>query len=177
MMTMMNNKMQDALACHLQEPGQARYPGLLFARARAGRIQVKFSACIMYLESCIKHHLPSVMHRVSKITKSKTLGQSIAEYAVLISVVAAALLAMQIYMKRGIQAAIKCSTDQFGSQEYLETNRTVVATNSTIDTASDSSRRFQQWNDPNDGSLITEVTTSEVSNSTGVSVSWQEDEL
>ncbi len=40
-------------------------------------------------------------------------GQSIAEYAVLLSLVIAAAVAMQIYVKRGIQAKIKSGTDAF----------------------------------------------------------------
>lgn len=39
-----------------------------------------------------------------------------AEYAVLIGIVAAALLAMQIYAKRGLQAGLKTAADQIGSQ-------------------------------------------------------------
>lgn len=38
-------------------------------------------------------------------------GQSIAEYAVLFAVVIAAVVAMQTYSKRGIQARIKSGTD------------------------------------------------------------------
>jgi uncharacterized protein (UPF0333 family) len=43
-------------------------------------------------------------------------GQSTLEYAVLIAVVVGALLAMQIYMKRGIQGKLRQSADQIGEQ-------------------------------------------------------------
>ena len=43
-------------------------------------------------------------------------GQSTLEYAVLISVVVAALIAMQIYMKRGVQGKLRDATDQVGEQ-------------------------------------------------------------
>ena len=43
-------------------------------------------------------------------------GQSTAEYAILAAVVIAALLAMQIYMKGGIQGKLRESADQVGDQ-------------------------------------------------------------
>lgn len=43
-------------------------------------------------------------------------AQSTLEYAVLISVVVAALLGIQIYVKRGMQGRIRSSTDQIGEQ-------------------------------------------------------------
>ena len=42
-------------------------------------------------------------------------GQSIAEYAVLLSLVIAAAVAMQVYVKRGVQAKIKSGTDAYTS--------------------------------------------------------------
>lgn len=44
-------------------------------------------------------------------------GQSMAEYAILIAIVSAALLAMQVYMRRGIQGVIKAAADDVGKQE------------------------------------------------------------
>ena len=43
-------------------------------------------------------------------------GQSTLEYAVLIAVVAAAAIAMQIYVKRGIQGRLRSSADSIGEQ-------------------------------------------------------------
>lgn len=48
--------------------------------------------------------------------KNINKGQSTLEYAVIIVVVAAALLAMQIYMKRGVQGKMRESTDSIGEQ-------------------------------------------------------------
>ena len=48
--------------------------------------------------------------------RSSLTGQSTLEYAVLISVIAAAVLGMQIYLKRGIAGRVKASTDQIGDQ-------------------------------------------------------------
>lgn len=43
-------------------------------------------------------------------------GQTTAEYAVVVGVVIAAIVAMQIYVKRGMQAKVKDVTDNFTSQ-------------------------------------------------------------
>ena len=43
-------------------------------------------------------------------------GQSTVEYAVIIAVVIAALLAIQLYMKRGLMGKLRESTDQIGEQ-------------------------------------------------------------
>lgn len=42
-------------------------------------------------------------------------GQTVAEYAVLLSLVIAAALAIQVYVKRGIQARVKMGTDAYTS--------------------------------------------------------------
>ena len=47
---------------------------------------------------------------------SKTQGQSILEYAVLIGVVAAALVAMQLYVRRSIQANLKALENQINAE-------------------------------------------------------------
>lgn len=46
----------------------------------------------------------------------KKNGQSTLEYAVIIAVVVGGLLAMQIYMKRGVQGKLRESTDRIGEQ-------------------------------------------------------------
>jgi hypothetical protein len=46
----------------------------------------------------------------------RTQGQSTLEYAVVIAVVVSALLAMQIYMKRGAQGKLRQATDDIGEQ-------------------------------------------------------------
>lgn len=53
-------------------------------------------------------------------------GQSTLEYAVLIVVIIAALVAMQVYLKRGVQGRMRESTDQIGEQfspGYTTSNR------------------------------------------------------
>ncbi len=46
----------------------------------------------------------------------KKNGQSTLEYAVLIVVIIAALVAMQVYLKRGVQGKLRESADQIGTQ-------------------------------------------------------------
>lgn len=112
----------------------------------------------------------------TKDQRQKTMGQSIAEYTVLISVIAAALLAMQIYMKRGIQATIKYSTDQFGNQsEWRETDPDeVTVQETTMQSLSDVETRIQQQ--VVDGRITATTTMDENSTSSGVSTSWKEED-
>ena len=58
-----------------------------------------------------------------RIFKNKR-AQSTLEYALLISVVIAALIAIQVYMKRGVMGKLKESTDQVGEQWTPENNFT-----------------------------------------------------
>mgnify|MGYP001588876000 CR=1 FL=1 len=46
----------------------------------------------------------------------KVKAQVILEYIVVLSIVALALAAMQLYLRRGIQAAIKVAADEVGEQ-------------------------------------------------------------
>ncbi|MBU2035742.1 MAG: class III signal peptide-containing protein [Candidatus Omnitrophica bacterium] len=43
-------------------------------------------------------------------------GQSTLEYGILIAVVVGALIAMSVYMKRGLQGRLRTSTDDIGEQ-------------------------------------------------------------
>jgi Flp pilus assembly pilin Flp len=69
------------------------------------------------------------------LRKLTSKGQSTLEYAVLIVVIIAALIAMQVYLKRGVQGRMRESSDQIGQQYspgYTESNRvTHTFTNST----------------------------------------------
>jgi len=66
-------------------------------------------------------HWARIQNQKSKIQNSPHIlctreGQAFVEYAILFAVVAAALLGMQLYAKRGIQASIRMVTDRIGSQ-------------------------------------------------------------
>jgi len=58
---------------------------------------------------------------------ARTKGQTTLEVVILIGFVVAALIAMGIYMKRGIQGRLKDSTDQVGDQ-YSAGNTTSLYT-------------------------------------------------
>jgi len=61
-------------------------------------------------------------------------GQSTLEYAVLIVVIIAALIAMQVYLKRGLQGRLRESSDQIGDQfspGYTVSNR-VTSSGSSV---------------------------------------------
>lgn len=47
----------------------------------------------------------------------KSPAQSITEYTILLGIVAAAIMSMNVYLKRGVQAGIKLSVDQFSNQK------------------------------------------------------------
>ncbi|MBI3319016.1 MAG: hypothetical protein HYZ89_00285 [Candidatus Omnitrophica bacterium] len=55
-------------------------------------------------------------HLRSNQRSSAFKGQAIVEYAILIGVVTAAIVGMQAYAKRGLQAGIKLMADQLGDQ-------------------------------------------------------------
>ena len=49
-------------------------------------------------------------------------GQSMAEYAIVLTVVVGAIIAMQLYVKRGLQGKVKDATDNVGSGLGLPQN-------------------------------------------------------
>lgn len=51
--------------------------------------------------------------------KASIQGQSISEYLILIAIVIAAVVAMQTYARRGIQAVVKLATDDIGLQNEV----------------------------------------------------------
>ncbi len=51
-----------------------------------------------------------------KFLKRKTKGQSTMEYAILIIIIIAALLSIQMYIKRSVQGGLKSSSDDIGEQ-------------------------------------------------------------
>ena len=64
----------------------------------------------------------------------KRRAQSTLEYALMIAVVVGALIAMQVYVKRGLQGKLKDSTDQIGEQYspgYTTGHEEVSTTTST----------------------------------------------
>lgn len=81
----------------------------------------------------------------------KKNGQSTLEYAVLIVVIIIALIAMQTYLKRGVQGRMRESTDQIGEQfspGYTVSNMTTFtfANSREINTGwSTTTQIYNQW--------------------------------
>jgi uncharacterized protein (UPF0333 family) len=63
--------------------------------------------------------------------KTKRKGQSTLEYGILIAVVVGALVAMSVYIKRGIQGKLRSSTDDIGEQYSAGKTTSKYETNST----------------------------------------------
>lgn len=53
-------------------------------------------------------------------------GQSILEYVIIIVVVVGALIAINIYMKRGVEGKLRESTDQIGEQFDIADSQTDI---------------------------------------------------
>jgi len=58
-------------------------------------------------------------------------GQSTLEYSIIIAVIVAALIVMQIYIKRGVQGKMKSATDDIGDQYSPDFTTGNISTNST----------------------------------------------
>jgi len=86
-------------------------------------------------------------------------GQAIVEYAILIGIVTAAIVGMQVYAKRGIQAGIKLAADQVGNQldgiryESRERREKVTASRGDVLVMESASRSTTE---PNPGQGVTD---------------------
>jgi Flp pilus assembly pilin Flp len=98
-------------------------------------------------------------------------GQSITEYIVLIGLVSMAIIGMQVYMKRGIQAAIKLSADELGSQTIqINTIRDIWSYSGS--NQSDSGTVNTQV--ASEGVQTRNINTTTTSNGYGGTWQWQE---
>lgn len=92
----------------------------------------------------------------------KRNGQQIIEYGVLIAAITTALLVMSVYTKRGLQAVIKDSADQIGSQadNEPEVSSTLTTGNSSMVTLVNETTNIQAQGD-NRFYNISQITTSQ----------------
>lgn len=60
-----------------------------------------------------------IAHKLTVLLKSKQ-AQSLSEYAVVLAVVAGAIVAMNIFMKRSVQGAVYDTLSQYGNVEYTQ---------------------------------------------------------
>lgn len=87
----------------------------------------------------------------------KKRGQSAIEYALVIVVAIAALLAVNVYMKKGMQGRLKESTDQIGRQWDVANFETYWKTTSSGTTCTSEIRNAS-------GTITTNITGSETIN-------------
>jgi len=91
-------------------------------------------------------------------------AQSTLEYAVLISVVVAALLGIQIYVKRGVQGRLRSSTDQIGEQfdaKKTSYTRTSKKTSTTVEEVTNGLSAVYMGADSKGAAESTNTTSSE----------------
>ena len=100
-------------------------------------------------------------------------AQSISEYVIVIMIVTAALSGMAIYMKRGIQAAIKTVADEIGDQRDSEEIDPLKGVKSSGNMRRDSSSTYKIT--AKSGGAI-EYSTDSVSDSSGSTVYKSEGE-
>jgi hypothetical protein len=99
----------------------------------------------------------------------KRKGQSTAEYAIVIGLVIAAAVAMQVYVKRGLQAKIKAATD------YTDTNAASVVGNAGqyepyyLQSDMTGTHTANVKEDTAAGGSVTRSTTADTSTRTGTS--------
>ncbi|MCX5712484.1 MAG: hypothetical protein NTY47_05375 [Candidatus Omnitrophica bacterium] len=73
-------------------------------------------------------------------------AQSTLEYAIIIAVVVGALLAIQVYVKRGVQGRFKQAADDIGEQFSAQQGTYTTSTNSSV-TSNESSAPRQVGNE------------------------------
>ena len=78
------------------------------------------------------------------LSQRKRLSQSLAEYAILLAIISLALLAMQTYIKRGMQGRLRDLADQIAPvEEHYEDGQTVSSYTSLEQ--GNTSEIYQDW--------------------------------
>ena len=94
-------------------------------------------------------------------------GQSTAEYAIVIGLVIAAAVAMQVYVKRGIQGKMKAATDYRDTNDTTGTTKQYEPYYATTDNMV-SERTTNERVQASGTGVITKTTTSDTSSRTGL---------
>ena len=87
---------------------------------------------------------------------NKARAQTTLEYAVIIAVIVAALLTMQVYIKRSLQGKLRSAADEIG-QQYDPKNTTG---NFTIELSSDMTTQVESEEEEGKRKTTTTVTTN-----------------
>jgi hypothetical protein len=99
-------------------------------------------------------------------------GQSMAEYAILIAIVSAALLSMQFYMRRGIQGVIKAAADEVGKQE--DSSERVLEGPKNDSIYSTKQLKTERQREFIDGGRRSDIDTTESMSGVSESLQWQD---
>lgn len=95
------------------------------------------------------------------LRKAHSKAQSISEYVLVIGIVSIALISMQAYMKRGVQAVIKVASDQAGNQSAEEIDvQKGTKTDSQITTLNQDSERLQSFVGGSQTTTVAHTSTS-----------------
>jgi len=94
-------------------------------------------------------------------------AQSTLEYAVIISVIVAALLTMQVYIKRGIQGKLRSAADEIGRQ--YDPGNTI--SDMTFSLSGDITTKIESGVEGED---LTTTTTVTINNETETRDGWEE---
>lgn len=96
----------------------------------------------------------------------KRKSQSLIEYALILGIVAAALLGMQVYMKRGIQRAVQLSADQLGEQQVTINSQREA---NTISTSTDKKFGTVRTQESLGGGQASNINTTDITSGTTTS--------
>ncbi len=98
---------------------------------------------------------------------SREKAQSLIEYALILAIVAAALMGMQAYMKRGIQAAVKLSADQLGEQQVTINSQ---RESNTVSTSTDRKFGTVSMQESLEGAQTSNINTTDITSGNTYSV-------
>lgn len=99
--------------------------------------------------------------------KCKKKGQSTAEYAIVIGLVIAAAIAMQVYVKRSIQAKMKDATDYNDSSATMLTTKQYEPFYQTSDAMTSTRDANEKTTTVQGGGVTREIVGEDVSTRTG----------
>ncbi len=74
--------------------------------------------------------------------RKANVGQNLSEYAIVLALVAAALIGMQVYIKRGMQGRLRDLANQVAPQQYERGNTTAAYTTSHLTNVTESQDRL-----------------------------------
>lgn len=95
-----------------------------------------------------------MFHRLNKS------AQSTLEYAVLLGVIAAGLIAMQTYLKGGFQGRMRSSADSIGEKEQFDPTKSTFTVTQNTDTVATATSQAGKTTSTKTQNVISNVTES-----------------